>query len=223
MSAETRRLDDVAGRAANATTGTARRDLYLEARRVIRAMAFRNPLLDFKDLLFVKRAPGQFSHMSDQNYGWWSRPGGGIYILKDFRSNSPTLVCLTPGMETGSFQRPDLSYDAKRIVFAWCRYYPEHRGQPEQDRQGVAARGRDPGLPGAQRPLRVYLICYQALRAAGDARGDAVIEQAYRSLMDRAARLQEDSARRSFLQNIPVHREITQAFQRIGERHTNAH
>ena len=28
------------------------------------------------DILFVKRVPGSFTHMSDQYYGWWSRPGG---------------------------------------------------------------------------------------------------------------------------------------------------
>jgi hypothetical protein len=60
--------------------GAAREDwrrLYLEARRTVRSLALSNPLLNFESILFVKSAPGQLPHMSDQYYGWWSRPGGG--------------------------------------------------------------------------------------------------------------------------------------------------
>ena len=45
-------------------------------------LALRNPLLDFDAILFVKSAPGQFPHMSDQFYGWWSRPGGGVFVWR---------------------------------------------------------------------------------------------------------------------------------------------
>jgi len=108
------------------------RALYLRARWAVRKMALRNPLLDFDDLLFVKRAPGLYSHMSDQNYGWWSRPGGGIFVLKNFRSDEPTLICLTPGMGNGSFGRPDISFDGRKIVFAYCRHYPETSANPNK-------------------------------------------------------------------------------------------
>lgn len=82
-------------------------------------------LLDFDDLLFVKRVPGSYSHMSDQNYGWWSRPGGGVFILQKFKSESPRAVCLTPQFAPGSFLRPDLSYDGKKILFTYCKHCPE--------------------------------------------------------------------------------------------------
>jgi hypothetical protein len=131
--AERAKLGEIEAQAGGAKTPAAKRDLYLRARRVIREMAFRNPLLDFRDIVFVKRAPGQYSHRSDQNYGWWSRPGGGIFVLKDFRSDSPSEVQLTPAdMEGGSFGRIDLSWDAKRIVFAWCRYYPNVATNPNK-------------------------------------------------------------------------------------------
>jgi hypothetical protein len=108
------------------------RHLYLRARRAIRAMALRNPLLSFDDLVFVRRAPSQYSHMSDQNYGWWSRPGGGIYILKGFKTAAPELVCLTPGMDGYSFGRAELSPDGRRLAFACCRYYPEVAANPRK-------------------------------------------------------------------------------------------
>lgn len=98
---------------------------YQRARWLVREMALANPLLDFDSILFVKRAPGMLPHISDQYYGWWSRPGGGIYILDSFKTASPHLRCLTDGWPEGSFLRPDLSCDGKRVLFAYCRHYPD--------------------------------------------------------------------------------------------------
>jgi len=82
-------------------------------------------LLDFEAILFTKRVPGSYNHMSDQYYGWWSRPGGGIYILRGFKEDNPTIECITGSFkEQGSFLRPMLSYDARKILFAWCKHYP---------------------------------------------------------------------------------------------------
>ena len=109
-----------------------RRGLYVRARWLIRELAFRNPLLDFDRILFVKRAPTMYSHMSDQNYGWWSRPGGGLYILEGYREGEPRLRCLTEGWPEGNFNAPDLSYDGTRLLFAYCKYYPETAGNPNK-------------------------------------------------------------------------------------------
>lgn len=115
-------------------SGEARSNLYFRAHWTIRKLALSNPLLDFDDLLFVKRAPTMFPHMSDQHYGWWSRPGGGICLLRNFKSRGtesarsanespdgkksgasrtrpsfaarPEVVCLTADMPEGSFAGP---------------------------------------------------------------------------------------------------------------------
>lgn len=101
------------------------REHYLAARWVQREIVLANPLLDFDTLVFNQRVPASFNHMSDQYYGWWSRPGGGIYLLRRFKSASPEVVCLTTAFtKPGSFLRPTLSYDAQKILFAWCRHYP---------------------------------------------------------------------------------------------------
>lgn len=107
---------------------------YMEARWVLRDIAFRNPLLDFDTLLFVKRVPGSFSHMSDQYYGWWSRPGGGVYLLRGFGSGTPpTINGLTEHFtEPGSFLRPSLSYDGSKVLFAWCKHYPDLAANPDK-------------------------------------------------------------------------------------------
>ncbi|MDT8301516.1 MAG: discoidin domain-containing protein [Sedimentisphaerales bacterium] len=110
------------------------RSLYIQARRAVREMAFKNPLLDFDTILFVKRAPGTLPHMSDQYYGWWSRPGGGIYLLENLKNDKPRSRCLTVGWPAGSFLRPELSYDGKKVLFAYCRYYPHVAGMEKVDK-----------------------------------------------------------------------------------------
>ena len=116
-----RRLKALAADAAQES----QRQLYLDARWAVRRLALRNPLLDFDTLLFCKAAPGRFPHMSDQFYGWWSRPGGGIFLLEGIKSAEPRLRCLTTGMPEGSFLRPELSYDGRKVLFAYCRYFAE--------------------------------------------------------------------------------------------------
>ncbi|MBD3176677.1 MAG: hypothetical protein GF320_15965 [Armatimonadia bacterium] len=108
------------------------RGQLLAAHEIIRPLMLSRPELDFDDLLFVKRQPGSFTHMSDQNYGWWSRPGGGIFVLEDFRTEEPTLRCLTEDWPEGSFTSPDISYDGERILFAYCRHYPELAAAPDK-------------------------------------------------------------------------------------------
>lgn len=114
-------------RQAESTPETSLRGLYLEARHLQRRLVLASPLLNFDTLLFTKRVPGSYSHMSDQYYGWWSRPGGGLYLLKNFRSGAPVTEDLTGKLfpYPGSFLRPALSDDATKVLFAWCRHYPE--------------------------------------------------------------------------------------------------
>jgi hypothetical protein len=99
--------------------------LHLRARWTVRQLALANPLLDFDTILFVKRAPTLFPHMSDQHYGWWSRPGGGVCLLEDFKTDSPRVRCLTDALPAGSLAGPDLSTDGRRILFAYARHYPD--------------------------------------------------------------------------------------------------
>jgi hypothetical protein len=101
-----------------------RRPQYLKARWAVRKLALANPLLDFDAIVFAKHAPTLFPHMSDQYYGWWSRPGGGIFILDGFKGDSPRVRRLTASLPDGSFLRPELSHDGKRILFAYCKFYP---------------------------------------------------------------------------------------------------
>jgi hypothetical protein len=122
-------------RLASLPTNASARSLFLEARRLQRRLALRNPLLDFDTLLFTKRVPSSFNHMSDQYYGWFSKPGGGLYVLHftDYASAPPREQCLTTSFtHPGSFLRPTLSYDGRKVLFAWCRYYPKLAEEPDK-------------------------------------------------------------------------------------------
>ncbi len=141
VDAEAKILEEVAAAAKRlpaAASESARRELYLRAHRAVRKMALGNPLLDFDSILFCKAAPTRFPHMSDQFYGWWSRPGGGICVLEGFKKDlfqtseapktsevsGPRVRCLTSGWAPGSFLRPDLSYDGRRVLFAYAKHDP---------------------------------------------------------------------------------------------------
>ena len=115
--------DRLNGTPANAPDAESK-SLYLQARALIRRLVFSRPEMRFEQLLFVKRAPSQFPHLSDQYYGWWSRPGGGVYILEDATSSQPRLRCLTGEFAPGNFLRPDVDHDAKKVVFAYAKFHP---------------------------------------------------------------------------------------------------
>ncbi len=128
------RMAQLEGRLRVWPAGDSAEPLFLEARWLQRALALANPRLrEIDTLLFTKRRPGSFDHMSDQYYGWWSKPGGGIYVLREITSDLPVEQCLTASFpDSGSFLRPTLSYDGQRILFAWCRHYPQLAAEPNK-------------------------------------------------------------------------------------------
>ena len=101
-----------------------RKDLYLRVRKAVRKIVFANPLLDFPELLTVKRfCQETYPDVCLNHMPWVSRPGGDICILTlagpDAEPEARPLLQnkLGPGHVHGL----DLSYDAKRIVFGYAK------------------------------------------------------------------------------------------------------
>ncbi|MBL7648986.1 MAG: PD40 domain-containing protein [Candidatus Hydrogenedentes bacterium] len=127
------RLDALVLRAASVPVESleARRALYYEACQLRRTIAFSNPLLDFDNLLFLKRHRATFNHMCDQYYGVNARPGGGLFKLAaPFDNTSAATDILSASvvesgrlagqsLAGGSFLSPDLSWDGQQILFAY--------------------------------------------------------------------------------------------------------
>jgi predicted ATPase/class 3 adenylate cyclase len=63
-------------------------------------------------------------------------------------------------------------------------------------------------LEGVDEPFRVYLTCYRVLCAAGDPRAPSFLNTTMARLQEQAARINDVDARRSFLDNVPAHREL---------------
>jgi len=119
-----------------------RRRLFDRLLAVRRRIAFANPLLDFQELLFIKReVRGVMEHCCDQFYGQQQRSGGGLFslvtpfgtrphlkdVLADARIGNGRLKDQTltfgtrakQGQDGGSILSPALSHDAKKIAFAY--------------------------------------------------------------------------------------------------------
>jgi hypothetical protein len=116
---------------------------YLALCAIRREVALRNPLLDFDTILFVARGtfagsarsnPStgdvQGGHFATQYFGFNALPGGGLYLLKDYKTRPRVINVLERSvvqngrlkgrkLDHGAFVSPDLSYDGRTIVFAW--------------------------------------------------------------------------------------------------------
>ncbi len=116
-----------------------RRDLFNEVFKLRRTISLSNPILDFKDIVFIKRhynpeAEKTGNHMCDEFFGFHSRPGGGIFILKNaFAQNTKdqSIIDLLQKStvengrlkgrsldKTWGFLAPTLSYNAQEVCFA---------------------------------------------------------------------------------------------------------
>ncbi|MCF7734239.1 MAG: hypothetical protein K9N23_21330 [Akkermansiaceae bacterium] len=129
-----RKLDELASQAGDLGESPAEprlRALYLELRLATRRLVLSNPLLDFDRILFTGYIrPGGDHHMVDPYCGWNARPGGGLYVLSNFRELPQVTDVLQDSvvgngrlkgsrLQGGAFLRQDLSFDGSRIAFAW--------------------------------------------------------------------------------------------------------
>ena len=143
LQGELAKLQDEAGKV---EPGSDQREgLLNRARRLRRKIAFANPLLDFDKILFIKRhfnpnSEKTGNHMCDQYFGFNAIRGGGLFVLNDPFSDNPTVrnvleksVCADGRFKgrkltaDGGFLAPELSYDGKKVLFAYTDIAAEER------------------------------------------------------------------------------------------------
>ncbi len=113
----------------------ARKAVFARATALRRKIALKNPLLNFTDLLFIKRhfnpePEMQGNHMCDQFFGFHGRQGGGLFVLKNAFTDKPEVIDLLAEVpvsegqykgttldKTWAFLSPELSYDNHEILF----------------------------------------------------------------------------------------------------------
>ncbi len=73
-------------------------------------------------------------------------------------------------------------------------------------------------LDGTEETFQIYLTCYRALRAVHDPRAQETLIGAYNLLQERAAKITDAKLRRSFLENVPAHRELVSIYHDLQAR-----
>ena len=94
--------------------------LYVQACRLRRAIILSHPLLDFDRLVINKRVGNLPGHMCDQYLGRHSRPGPGLVVLENWKEAPKATELLAGKLPAGGVIHPDLSYDGKRMLFAFA-------------------------------------------------------------------------------------------------------
>jgi hypothetical protein len=98
------------------------RELYIKVREIKRQMMFSNPTVDFDQVLFVDMPfpqGSEWNHETRHRLGYMAVPSGRLLILKGLRPDGRLRQLMPQTPFHGSFWRPDLSYDAKQVIFCF--------------------------------------------------------------------------------------------------------
>ncbi len=94
--------------------------LYLKLRTIKRQIQFANPVVDFSQVLFIDNpypAGAEWPHQARHRNGMMAVPGGRLLVLDGLHPGGH-LRKLAPS-EPGSFWRPDVSFDGRRVLFCY--------------------------------------------------------------------------------------------------------
>ena len=131
------------------------REVYLNVRGTMRRLAFRNPRLDFKRLLFTKRfCQETYPDVCLNHMPWVSKPGGDLCILTlAGPEKEPKVEALLKGaLGPGHVHGMDLSWDGRRIVFGYAR------SRTNQPPAGWLDRTQSYRLRRTEEPIHLYEI-----------------------------------------------------------------
>mgnify|MGYP000609177168 CR=1 FL=1 len=113
-------LDDLEKQLADAASEDAC-TLYLAVRRAKRRIAMTNPAIDFSQLLMIDQSyPGggrEWKHEAIHRLGHRAVPGGRLLVLDGLHPGGRVRQLFPP--KPGSFWRPELSFDGKRVLFCF--------------------------------------------------------------------------------------------------------
>ena len=110
----------VAAAASETVDAAAAESLYMTVRRIKRQIMFKNPSLDFSQLLLIDqpypRGP-EWQHEAVHRMGHRAVPGGRLLLLEGLHPGG-RVRRLAPD-KPGSFWRPELSFDGRRVLFCY--------------------------------------------------------------------------------------------------------
>jgi hypothetical protein len=97
-------------------------ELYFTVRQVKRSIALANPVLDFDRVLMVDMPYPQgneWRHETRHRLGYMAVPGGKLVVLKGLGPDGEVCQLMPRQPLHGSFWRPDVSYDAQKVLFCF--------------------------------------------------------------------------------------------------------
>jgi hypothetical protein len=96
--------------------------IYFRVREIKRSIALRNPRVDFDSVLLVDMpypAGSEWPHETRHRLGYMAVPGGRLLVLKGLGPDGKLTQLMPQPPLHGAFWRPDLSYDARKVVFSF--------------------------------------------------------------------------------------------------------
>ncbi len=120
FSVELAQLDELAERAKSLAGPSA--ELYFALRQVKRRIMLKNPVIDFDKVLFVDMpfpAGSEWQHETRHRLGYMAVPGGKLVTLEGLSPDGKVKQLMPQAPLHGSFWRPDVSYDGRKIVFCY--------------------------------------------------------------------------------------------------------
>jgi len=125
LAAELQALEQRVGREGQDRASSGGRELFARAVTLRRRIIFSHPALDFDRLLLTKRPPPALCAPGDNYYGMNNRAGPGLVVLDRWKTDRPKETVLLKGkLPAGCAMHPDLSFDGKRVVFAYADHTP---------------------------------------------------------------------------------------------------
>jgi len=115
-------LDALAATAKDNLSAERKKALYLAVRRVRRELMLGNPAVNFTRMLMVDMPYPQgreWQHETRHRLGYMAVPGGQLIVVDGLSLDGKVRRLMPQAPLHGSFWRPDLSFDAKRVLFCF--------------------------------------------------------------------------------------------------------
>lgn len=161
-------LDTVAAALSTTDGADAWRGLYCRTRWALRTALLAHPRLGDGKLLYVRRQWPYFNHQCAHRVGEAQIPGANLCVLTGLGGDGAVRTILDAATAQGGIGRPDLSFDATRIVFPYAR----PRATPTKFPSGGGHGGYDPSNPTDSTSYRggachMYDICTVGVDGTG--------------------------------------------------------
>lgn len=97
-------------------------ECYCAVRGLKRSIALQNPAVDFSSVLFVDMpmpSGSEWRHETRHRLGYMAVPGARLLVLDGLAPDGQLRQLMPQAPLHGSFWRPDLSYDARKVLFCF--------------------------------------------------------------------------------------------------------